>query len=300
MLWDEILRRSKHFNVEAEVIFREEVQKTVLTYLSLKRFFSDAVLQGGTALRLFYGSPRFSEDLDFVFTARDSKAFSTAEHWLHGVETFVMQNFPFIQEASLNEQRENGSLRWFVLRAKTATVRRSLRINIELANVLSYHHNVAVLQQPPLNPAVRVESPSEIMADKVVAIALRDYIKGRDLWDIIFLSENRNVGIDVSLTAQKATDYGSNQDEFYEKLLAAAERIRKGGVASLEREMVRFLPGSVAPLYVPKVEEMVEKVTALLATVATNLRHILEAQNDAADRVAKLFSAKRPQKGFRL
>jgi predicted nucleotidyltransferase component of viral defense system len=55
----------KILNISQEQIVREEYEMIILKHLfesELGRLF---VFKGGTALRLAYGSPRFSEDLDF-------------------------------------------------------------------------------------------------------------------------------------------------------------------------------------------------------------------------------------------
>lgn len=44
---------------------KEVIQEIVLCGLSRANFFSEAAFYGGTALRIFYGLDRFSEDLDF-------------------------------------------------------------------------------------------------------------------------------------------------------------------------------------------------------------------------------------------
>lgn len=44
---------------------KEIVQEIVLCGLSRGGFFKEAAFYGGTALRIFYGLDRFSEDLDF-------------------------------------------------------------------------------------------------------------------------------------------------------------------------------------------------------------------------------------------
>src|SRR5699024_1516504 len=44
---------------------REIMQQITLAGLFRGGFFKEAAFYGGTALRIFYGLPRFSEDLDF-------------------------------------------------------------------------------------------------------------------------------------------------------------------------------------------------------------------------------------------
>ena len=44
---------------------KEVIQEIILCGLSRAGFFKEAAFYGGTALRIFYGLDRFSEDLDF-------------------------------------------------------------------------------------------------------------------------------------------------------------------------------------------------------------------------------------------
>jgi predicted nucleotidyltransferase component of viral defense system len=50
---------------------KEIVQEIVLCGLSRAGFFKSAAFYGGTALRIFYGLDRFSEDLDFSLKTAD-------------------------------------------------------------------------------------------------------------------------------------------------------------------------------------------------------------------------------------
>ncbi|HQO32758.1 MAG TPA: nucleotidyl transferase AbiEii/AbiGii toxin family protein, partial [Chitinophagales bacterium] len=58
---------------EEEVLsaLREIMQEIALAGLSRTDFFDKAAFYGGTALRIFYGLDRFSEDLDFSLLASD-------------------------------------------------------------------------------------------------------------------------------------------------------------------------------------------------------------------------------------
>ena len=48
---------------------KEVVQEIILCGLSRAGFFQTAAFYGGTALRIFHGLDRFSEDLDFSLMA---------------------------------------------------------------------------------------------------------------------------------------------------------------------------------------------------------------------------------------
>ena len=51
---------------EEENALREITQELALAALSRSDFFKKAAFQGGTCLRIFYSSDRFSEDIDFI------------------------------------------------------------------------------------------------------------------------------------------------------------------------------------------------------------------------------------------
>ena len=64
---------------EVKNAIKEITQSIVLIGLSRSNFFSKASFYGGTALRLFYGLNRYSEDLDFTLNAVD-ESFSLAPY----------------------------------------------------------------------------------------------------------------------------------------------------------------------------------------------------------------------------
>ena len=56
---------------EISAALREIMQEITLAALSRTDFFEKAAFYGGTALRIFYGLDRFSEDLDFSLLKTD-------------------------------------------------------------------------------------------------------------------------------------------------------------------------------------------------------------------------------------
>ena len=56
---------------EQEQALKEILQELTLYALWREGFFNVAAFQGGTCLRILYGLPRFSEDLDFIRQALD-------------------------------------------------------------------------------------------------------------------------------------------------------------------------------------------------------------------------------------
>ena len=56
---------SLYFGIDQITIFREYLQLIFLNYLYQEKKSEKIYFKGGTCLHLLYGSPRFSEDLDF-------------------------------------------------------------------------------------------------------------------------------------------------------------------------------------------------------------------------------------------
>ncbi len=275
MLWNEIEAKARMLNTSNTMVFREEIQKTILTAMSLKGCFNTLVFQGGTALRLLYGNPRFSEDIGLVHNYLEVSEEQSTDvprsvlaSSLQSVKRTVQDTFPFINQAEIKIQKDDPDLQRCALITRLNDVEKSLRIHIELAAIPSYHNEPRILNFPPINPAIRVENTDEILADKICALALRPYLKGRDLWDIYYLLHDLSIAIDWGLVRKKIRDYRSElsgHEEILEQGLERAhERIKKDGFSTLKYEMERFLPQQVLELYRPSFDSILEAVIGVI------------------------------------
>ncbi len=263
MQWNEIIDKSEAMGALKNMVLAEEVQKAVLTALSLKGCFDSVVFQGGTALRLFYGNPRFSEDIDLVLV-KGVENFDLGSH-MPRVSKYVELSFPFIDSVTIREQRVDLKMQRAVLKTVSADREQVVRVHIELAPVPSHRNGPRILDFPPVQPAIRVEDAVEIMADKVCALAFRPYLKGRDLWDLHYLSKERSLGAEWDLIRVKAGDYGESVPGLAEGLERAVKRIGEEGMSTLESELVRFLPPRVMEAYRPSLGSILEAVLEVIA-----------------------------------
>ena len=265
MYWEEIINISKRNEWKTSQIFQEFAQKAILASLSREGVFNYIVFQGGTSLRLFYGNPRFSEDLDFVLRAKN-KNFDLTQK-IPKIRSFVDKSFPFLDKVEIDVQKNDKDIQRFVFKTKSDVLEQRLHIHIELANVPSYSNEVKILNYPPLNPAVRVEDLPEILADKITALGNRDYLKGRDIWDVYFLIFEKQVTIPWDLVKRKTKDYGTTEELFKDDLFDACKKLRKNGVLILSNEMKRFLPKHIFDDYGNEFDKIVE-------SVATNVENV--------------------------
>lgn len=66
MIQQRLLNYNCKTDIEEQQAIREITQEVVLAALGRGDFFKQALFQGGTCLRIFYGLNRFSEDMDFI------------------------------------------------------------------------------------------------------------------------------------------------------------------------------------------------------------------------------------------
>jgi len=262
MLWNEVLDKAERIGARVKSVYQEEMQKAILTALSRKGCFNDVVFHGGTALRLFHGNPRFSEDIDLVL--KEGRDHFDLSRSMKEVERTCIESFPFLETVEIKNQKMERELQRYILRAGSDDPKQKIKIHIEIANVPSYHNKPRILDFPPFQPAVRVEETSEILADKVRALGYRPFLKGRDLWDIYFLSIERSVKLDRDLVIRKVRDYNEEVNEIEDRFEKVKKKVQSEGLSILSNEMDRFLPKQVLDSYRPIYKEILKSAIDLI------------------------------------
>jgi len=185
---------------------REILQEIVLYALSDAGFFNHALFYGGTALRILYALPRFSEDLDFSLLKPDP-SFDLSKYEKAVVGTLKTYGFEAQIETKVKEQSAVQSA--FI---KGNTIKHLLAINAPEDIVKSFNAGkllkikFEVDTEPPLNfeeeqklhltPApfmIRSMKPSSLFAGKLHAVLCRGWQnrpKGRDWYDMVWYVQN--------------------------------------------------------------------------------------------------------------
>ncbi len=278
MIWEEIVNKSSRRGGRTHQVFQEEAQKAILASLSHEGIFTNIVFQGGTLLRLFYGNPRFSEDLDFVL--RQEKTCVDLIQNIPKIQAFVKNVFPFLKGTDISVQKNDRGMQRLILKTVSDTSEQRLRIHIELAYVPSHYNKPRILDYPPLNPVVRVEEPFEILADKITALGNRPYLKGRDIWDIYFLAIEKHISVPWSLVFQKSRDYGSTPLNLRKNILIASKRLREEGISILSSEMMRFLSKPTLDQYSELFDEIINKVAEEVESVKNVKTASIKGESD--------------------
>jgi len=227
-------------------VFKEHVHFFVLDYLFKKGMFSYLVFQGGTALRLAYNGLRYSEDLDFVLNKKNSGFFKRISGDIRLLPSYLDKSFSFVKKAELKVQKETALFKRYCLVSQTDFLPVKDKTNIEIANIPSYKHKQIILQRSDISvaPVISVEVPQEIFSDKIIAFGARQYLKGRDIWDIHFMANTMKIDLTsevIDMVAKKLSDYNLSRENFivdFDKKLIILE---KQGNNILRQEMERFL-----------------------------------------------------------
>jgi len=190
------------FKVAVEHVVREEYEMLLLHGLLESRLGSALVFKGGTALRLAYGSPRFSDDLDFsaltampveTFTAV-VQALSTRLPQLTLVEALAKRFTLF----ALFKVSEGFLPQPFSIKLEVSTRLEEWKRgqDFELRLLTSNFTNVTVLAQ--------VATLERMWKDKGEALAARK--QPRDLYDLWFIAQRlrREFSPDLSGIDHKA------------------------------------------------------------------------------------------------
>lgn len=262
MLWEDVYQQSKEQDVDVKQYFREILQKSILSVMSQNHYFQRVVFQGGTALRLFYGNPRFSEDIDLVLKKKDDMV--DLYPLIKKLKKRLLDFFPFLESIEIKKQKHADNVQRFIVSTRGGEAGQNVRIHVELGYVPSYCNTPRVLDFVPLFPAVQVEESNEILADKTTALACREYLKGRDLWDIYFLMHEKKLSVDWDLVDRKVVDYGYTSRFFQRRLGEVENYLMENGVVVLNNELSRFLPHAVFNYFKPEFERIVMVVRQVI------------------------------------
>lgn len=203
------------------VIEKELLHYDILFSLEQAGLLQGLAFQGGTALRLCHGAPRYSEDLDFAggqqFGGNELLAIKACiEEYIgerYGLDVQVKEPEALRAEPDYDGVRVN---RWQVS-VTTAPERRDLprqRIRIEVASVPAYTREPrALVNHYDFLPdgygdlLVLTETLPEIMADKLVSLVnCTRYVRHRDIWDLRWLAQ-QGAEPDMAMLERKLLDY---------------------------------------------------------------------------------------------
>ena len=182
---------------------KEIMQEIVLCGLSRAGFFQKAAFYGGTALRIFYGLDRFSEDLDFSLLAADpdfdlAAYFPVLEKEVRAFGLRVtIQEKEKTKESTIRSAFLKGNTKEHLLLfyadenlagsvARSEVIKIKFEVDINPPEYAGFEHKYRLLPTPY---EVKLYDMPYLFAGKIHAVLCRAWksrIKGRDLYDYVF------------------------------------------------------------------------------------------------------------------
>ncbi len=229
---------------------REVMQEVALAGLYRGGFFDKAAFYGGTCLRIFYGLPRFSEDLDFSLLVQDAE-FSLEPYFKAVRDEFAALGLNV--EISAKKKTVSTGIESAFLKSDTrqfsfavhADKTVKIKFEVDILPPLGFATEEKLLLQP-FSFYVKCFSLPDLFAGKMHALLYRNWksrVKGRDWFDFEWYVRN---GISVNMShfivrAKQSVHLKSESltEEEFRNLLE--RRIEVLDVAEAVKDVSRFV-----------------------------------------------------------
>jgi len=208
----ELIDRAKIMNLNPEWYLREYFQRTILYGLAVLNLSDYYVFQGGTAIRIVYGSPRISLDMDFAIINRPleklrADATKLVNFLVRFFSTFAL-NLAKSKEKIIEEE---GFYRFFILFDTLKLLGRKIKVKLELVTRqyinIEFVREIIYIDFPSkIAFSIKVKTPHQLLVDKLCSLAggmHRDYIRWRDIFDIYWLISRHDAQIDTRYFEQE-------------------------------------------------------------------------------------------------
>lgn len=198
---------------------KEILQEITLCGLSRAGFFRKAAFYGGTALRIFYGLDRFSEDLDFSLMGKD-EAFDLSR-WFAAIENEAAA-YGLNLSVEMKKKAKDTAIKSAFLKGNTREHLLLFYDDKGINGGISRNEAIKIKFEIDTRPPARASfekkyrllpSPYEVnmydepslFAGKLHAVICRNWknrVKGRDLYDYVFYMSK---GVHVNLPHLRAS-----------------------------------------------------------------------------------------------
>lgn len=219
---EQMLSKYKTDNIEEKKnALKEIVQEVALCGLSRAGFFKNVAFYGGTALRIFYGLDRFSEDLDFSLIEPNEnfelqKYFSSLEKELSSLGLhFSVEEKVKTHDSAIKSAFLKGNTKEHILSIygtdlninSNEVIKIKFEIDTNPPPLATFENKYRLLPSPY---QVKLYDMPSLFAGKLHAVICRSWgnrIKGRDLYDYVFYLAN-NAAVNLPHLRARLEDTG--------------------------------------------------------------------------------------------
>lgn len=238
---------------------REIMQEIALAGLSRTDFFEKAAFYGGTALRIFYGLDRFSEDLDFSllevnpdFSLEPYFAAIVTEFEAVGMKVNIREKDKRIKTSIESAFLKSDTI-WKELVLEDIVQQAGIqsnkgikiKIEVDCEPSLGFKTEEKLLLRP-FSFYVKCFTRADLFAGKMHALLFRKWknrVKGRDWYDLEWYIK-RGIPLDVKHFLQRAKDTNNWQEKTISEqqiLQLLQERIKTVSFDNVKEDVVRFI-----------------------------------------------------------
>lgn len=222
-----------------ENALKEIIQHLALLGLWRDKFFEHAAFYGGTALRIFYGLNRFSEDLDFSLL-KTNRQFSLTTYCQSIINE--LKSVGLTVTCKQKEKYTKSNIESAFIKADTIQNFINIEVPEAIRQLIPKTHTLKIKLEIDINPPlkgqtevkslltpipfqVRVYTPDCLFAGKLHALLFRKWktrIKGRDYYDFVwFISQKIPVNIQHLNERMKQNQNLSKTDDLSETKIKA-------------------------------------------------------------------------------
>ena len=243
---------------------KEVIQEVALCGLSRSGFFKKAAFYGGTALRIFYGLDRFSEDMDFSLIAEE-KDFNINIYFSYLANELLANGFELridrkekSAESDIQSAFIKGNTLIHLLKivptadeilgvSDTELIKIKFEVDTNPPEGATYEIKYGLL---PVPYAVQMYDEASLFAGKIHAVLCRSWknrVKGRDYYDYLwYLARGTKVNIlHLQKRLEQSGEWTSTQKLTTQKVIELlCERFASINFENAKNDVLPFIADS--------------------------------------------------------
>lgn len=217
----QVQKLTERWQTTADNVIREHFQQLFLSSLYQEKGSDSLLFKGGTALRIIWQSPRFSEDLDFTGVSISVKGIEILmEGALTKIETEGVQ-------AEIIESKSTSGGYLAIFRFESGEYISRIQVEVSLRDVKKGLGTATLVQSDLVMPYTLIHLKENVLvSEKIQACLTRG--KARDFYDLYFILRSRMAFKEAFLKDKQ--------------LKAKILKVVKSGKLDFKRELKMFLP----------------------------------------------------------
>ncbi len=232
-------------------IIREYLQVLILKAIYQSKYGSSLSFMGGTCLRICHDLKRYSEDLDFTL---DNKTPKYSFQELNQAVITFLENTDFEVETKISEDktvqksfiRVGKILHLFGISGlKSHKIHVKLEVDINPVKILPTEiETFFVTKFNEMFPILK-HSDNTLFAGKLCAVFNREYVKGRDFYDLLwYLNRKEKINLSYLNNAMKQAGIKMKFKDANEVIDKLRTKIATVSIEDIMKDLSRFLEDS--------------------------------------------------------